>query len=84
MPINSEMFEMWANKAWLEVSIVDALDRFDASRKKRCPECHGQVRAHRSGDDGMRAHFEHFIAHAGCSKSTAFAGTRYRHPKAIL
>jgi hypothetical protein len=83
MPINSEICEMWANKSWVEVSIEDALRRYDPDRRKRCPECHGQVRAHKSGDDGMKAHFEHFVAHKGCSKSVAFNGMQSRHPKAI-
>jgi hypothetical protein len=26
----------------------------------RCPECHGRVRAHGVGRDGMAAHFEHY------------------------
>ncbi|RVI86469.1 hypothetical protein CN190_14430 [Sinorhizobium meliloti] len=67
---------------WTTISIEDAL-RLDASRTKRCVECHGQVRAHGSGQNGMRAHFEHFRRHEGCSKSDAFSGARSRHPKAL-
>lgn len=74
--------ELWANKQWVEITIEDAL-RMDESRKKRCVECHGQVRAHSASEDGMRAHFEHLRAHPGCSRGHVYDGTSTRHPKAL-
>ncbi len=71
--------QMIAFGRWETISLDDALNRFDGSRMKRCPECHGQVRAHRPGTNGMRAHFEHFEAHSGCSLSPIFSGTRTPH-----
>jgi hypothetical protein len=64
---------------------VDAALGINSERVKRCPECHGRVRAHKASVDGMRAHFEHFEAHAGCSRSRSvpFIGISTIHPKAI-
>ncbi|MEI5677361.1 MULTISPECIES: hypothetical protein [unclassified Mesorhizobium] len=83
MAINSEICEVKARGEWVAVSIEDALRMLHPDRTKRCPECHGAVRAHSHSKDGMRAHFEHLIAHKGCSKSTAFDGQPSTHPKAI-
>jgi hypothetical protein len=50
----------------------------------RCPECHGRVQPHREYSDGARAHFEHRMAHAGCStKPRTFNGARTVHPEAL-
>lgn len=68
---------------WVRISIQDALE-MDSVQLKRCPECHGRVRAHKDGKDGPpQAHFEHFDAHAGCSKSVKFKGVKSAHPKAV-
>ena len=77
------MCDMWANKEWVSTPIEDALSKYDATRTKRCPECHGQVRAHKAGENGMRPHFEHYDRHTGCSLGDAFLGTPSMHPKAL-
>lgn len=50
---------------WTSVTLEDAL-RLDKDRVKRCPDCHGRVRAHGTGRNGEQAHFEHFEANPGC------------------
>ena len=76
--------EVKVGKDWVVITIDKALE-LHPDRIKRCPECHGKVRAHKTSVDGMRAHFEHFDAHAGCSRSRGvrFSGRSTRHPKAI-
>jgi hypothetical protein len=69
---------------WTSITIDEALGAY-ADYLKRCPECHGRVRAHRRAKNGMRAHFEHHRAHAGCSLSRGvpFSGHHSIHPEAI-
>ncbi len=66
---------------WKAVSIEQALKL--EGRVKRCPECHGEVRAHNASASGMAAHFEHYVGHAGCSLGNSFDGTKRPHPKPI-
>lgn len=68
---------------WVAVTIEDAL-RLDRDRLKRCSECHGRVRAHARGQDGMRPHFEHFERHSGCSKGDCFSGEKSYHRKRMI
>jgi len=68
---------------WERISLADAL-RLDQSRIKRCPECRGQVRAHKHANNGMRAHFEHFIAHLGCPLTEGHSGPTIPHPRIVL
>jgi hypothetical protein len=79
----SDECEMLVRGEWIRISLDDALSKYDASRTKRCVECHGQVRAHREGSDGMRAHFEHFERHDGCSLGVSFSGIRSMHRKPL-
>jgi len=76
--------EVKVGKDWVIVPIDKALG-LHPDRIKRCPECHGRVRAHKTSVDGMRAHFEYFVAHTGCSRSRSvpFSGESTPHPKAI-
>lgn len=68
---------------WTVVAIDDALQSY-RDELKRCPECHGRVRAHKAGTTDQRAHFEHMNANPGCStKPSTFNGHRARHPHAI-
>jgi hypothetical protein len=68
---------------WITRTIDEAL-RLHRDRELRCSECHGRVRAHHQAQDGsMKAHFEHFQRHEGCSRSWCFGGTRFVHPKAL-
>ena len=48
----------------------------------RCVECNGRVRAHNEANNGMRAHFEHRVAHPGCSLGSKFNGKKTPHPDA--
>lgn len=75
--------EVRVRGAWVRVSLDDALNRLDASRPKRCIQCHGEVRAHAEGRDGMAAHFEHRHRHKGCSFGDCFDGAVRPHPKAL-
>ena len=79
----AEACEMRVRGQWVTIPLDDALDKYDASREKRCIECHGAVRAHREGDNGMRAHFEHLDKHEGCSRGNYFNGTKMPHRKAL-
>jgi hypothetical protein len=60
----------------------DALGR-DSGTLKRCVDCDGRVRAHKQANNGMRAHFEHIHAHAGCSLGACFNGDRTPHPQSL-
>ncbi len=74
--------ELWANKVWTPVDVASVLTKY-TGRKLRCRECHGAVRAHSAGKDGMRPHFEHLVGHSGCSLGHYFDGTQTRHHKAL-
>jgi len=69
---------------WVPITIDEAL-KLPRDHLKRCSECHGRVRAHRASINGMRAHFEHRVAHAGCprSRGVPFSGQHSLHPEAI-
>lgn len=79
----ADVCEVQVRGAWVPVPLEQALNQLDASRLKRCIECHGRVRAHRQGDNGMRAHFEHVERHEGCSLGPVFNGQKTPHPKAL-
>jgi hypothetical protein len=65
---------------WEPISIEEALG-LDRTETKRCPECHGEMRAHRAGNTASSpAHFEHRESHDGCSHSMAFDGKARIHP----
>ena len=75
--------EMKTRDGWSYLTIDQALE-LNPELPKRCPECHGAVRAHRQSNNGMRAHFEHLEAHSGCSlKPRTFSGKRSMHPDAF-
>jgi hypothetical protein len=74
--------EIQQGGVWVLIGIAQAFD-LPHDTKKRCPECHGQLRAHRAGKDGPRAHFEHRMTHSGCQFSHHFEGVRSKHPAAI-
>lgn len=77
--VKAVICEVWRGNGWQEIGIADALSiRWDSFM--RCCECHGRVRAHREANNGMRAHFEHRVAHDGCSLSTKFSGAQSPHP----
>ena len=78
----AEVCEVKIRGKWEQIALDDAL-RLDSGRVKRCPECHGQVRAHKPGKDGMVAHFEHFERHPGCYLGDCFDGRRRPHRKAL-
>jgi hypothetical protein len=68
---------------WERISVEEALG-FDRSEKKRCPECHGRVRLHRTGNvKSSPAHFEHLKRHGGCSHSMEYDGVSRPHPDAL-
>ena len=67
---------------WVEIALSEAL-RLHPSREKRCPECNGQVRAHKAAENGMRAHFEHYEANPGCSLGPIFSGAPSPHRKPL-
>jgi hypothetical protein len=58
--------EVLVRKEWVRVSLEEALSKLDKDRLKRCPACHGKVRAHRTGRNDAAAHFEHDEANPGC------------------
>ncbi|BAR47055.1 hypothetical protein Maq22A_c27745 [Methylobacterium aquaticum] len=84
MAEDADTCELWANRVWTSIDLSRALT-MPSGRRMRCRECHGAVRAHKVGRDGMRAHFEHLIGHPGCSIGHYFRdGTpQTRHPKAL-
>lgn len=82
MTIHSKVCEVKVEDQW-EKRTIDEVLRNDSSPHKRCPECHGQVGAHRLSNNGMPAHFEHRLAHKGCRLSVASDGTVWPHPNAL-
>ncbi|WP_010140445.1 hypothetical protein [Oceanicola sp. S124] len=67
-----------------ELRSIDEILGMDPRPTLRCPQCHGQFRAHKAGTTGQRAHFEHRKGHAGCPlKPGTFNGTPSRHPEAL-
>jgi hypothetical protein len=66
--------EVLVRKQWTRVSLEEALNRLDKDRLKRCPACHGKVRAHRTGSNNAAAHFEHDEANPGCMWSHSYDG----------
>ena len=50
----------------------------------RCHECHGRVVAMKDYSTGAKAHFEHQVAHKGCStKERTYCGIQSFHPHAL-
>ena len=74
--------ELRVREGWQPITLDEAL-RLHPTRIKRCPVCHGKVRAHQAGDNGMVAHFEHFEVHAGCYLASDFDGNPRPHRKAL-
>jgi hypothetical protein len=74
--------EIFMRGDWTKIDLEQAL-RLDASRTKRCIGCHGEVKAHKPGKDGQRAHFEHKHRHKGCQFGDCFDGEMSPHPKAL-
>ena len=71
--------EAWLDNNW-QVEMIDDVLAMDPRPLLRCADCHGRVRAHHQANNGMRAHFEHFEKHEGCSLKSTFKGSRSRHP----
>jgi len=69
-------------KGLREVITLEQALRLDKDRIKRCPECHGRVRAHGVGKSGT-AHFEHFENNPGCSLGYNFDGIKRRHRRRL-
>ena len=80
--VKAVICDVWRGNRWEEIDIDEALS-IRSQYLMRCCECHGRVRAHREANNGMRAHFEHRLAHNGCRRSTKFSGTRSPHPDAL-
>lgn len=57
--------EVRVRGVWTRISLEDAL-RLDKDRIKRCPACHGRVRANATGRNSRVAHFAHYEANSGC------------------
>lgn len=75
--------ELWGPRGWRTVSVTHALTR--PERIVRCPECHGAVRLHMAGPNGVpRAHAEHRVGHPGCTLGHYFKGIRSPHPFPVV
>lgn len=75
--------DTWNSGGWRRVSVQAVLVRAEAV--VRCMECHGSIRLHRAGPNGVpRAHAEHLVGHTGCSLGHYFDGTRSMHPTPVL
>jgi hypothetical protein len=74
--------ELRVREGWQPITLEEAL-ALHPSRIKRCPICHGQVRAHQAAHNGMMAHFEHVELHPGCYLGSDFDGNPRPHRKAL-
>lgn len=80
---NEYQCDIWGAKGWRTVTAQYALTR--KGTLLRCVECHGAVRIHSEGPNGIpRAHAEHRQGHPGCSLGHYFDGTRTPHPFPVL
>ena len=81
-PHTNDYCEVWGRTGWRKVSVASALAR--PSALTRCIECHGAVRLHVEGPQGVpRAHAEHREGHPGCSLGHYFSGVRSPHPSSV-
>lgn len=78
----STVGEIRLDGEWRPVDVDEVL-AMAPRQQLRCIECRGAVRAHREGTTGQRAHFEHRVAHRGCSRGSTFSGTGSAHPAAL-
>jgi hypothetical protein len=82
MTNEQDICEVRTEQGWAKLHVAIALD-MPFKPALRCPECHGPVRAHKRGTNGMRAHFEHLTLHEGCSLGSNFDGRKRPHPDAL-
>jgi hypothetical protein len=80
--VRDDTCEVRIRREWTRVTIDDAL-RLDADKVMGCPACHGRVKAFHASTNGMRAHFEHYVAHPGCPKGDSFSGASSPHPEPL-
>jgi hypothetical protein len=80
--VRDDSCEVRIRREWTCVTIDDAL-RLDANKVMRCPACHGRVKAFHASTNGMRAHFEHYVAHPGCPRGDLFSGASSPHPEPL-
>jgi hypothetical protein len=69
--------EVKIRRRWNTISIVKALSNRDDTY--RCTECRCEVRPHKRGCDGRKAHFEHCERYLYCSLSDHSKGKPSRH-----
>jgi hypothetical protein len=65
---------------WQPITLEEALG-LHPDRIKRCPVCHGRVRA-RQAENGVGALVEHYITDPGCYLVEAFDGNPRPHRRA--
>lgn len=83
MPVKADDCELWANKAWVRITVAQGEVYRD--RKLRCLECHGAVRFHAATKpDSPPPHYEHLRSNPGCTRCQAYDGrTPARHLSAL-
>jgi hypothetical protein len=67
---------------WWQPTTLDEALELNPDRLMRCPVCHGRVRA-RHAENGVAAHFEHYIADPGCYLVDGFDGNPRPHRRAL-
>jgi len=67
----SDVCGTWDGQTWNTVGIDEALEirRRGNWAGGRCVDCHEQVRPHKLGTSGQRAHFEHMNRNPRCSRA---------------
>ena len=77
-----QICEIRDGSEWKQIDIQEGLAL--KGEDMRCHECHGRVVPMKQYSTGAKAHFEHVVAHKGCStKERTFSGTRSMHPHAL-
>jgi hypothetical protein len=66
---------------WQPITLDEAL-QLNQDRVKRCPVCHGRVRA-RQTEEGASARFEHYVLDTGCYLIEGFDGNPRPHRRAL-
>lgn len=80
--VKSTKCDVYRGGTWEPIDIEEALS-IRGEYDMRCPACHGRVQAHKQATNGMRAHFEHLVAHKGCGLFAKFSAKVSLHPEAL-
>lgn len=82
--IQNDECEIEVHGKWTLISIDEGV-RLGPDVLKRCPACHGRMRAHKKSETGAKAHFEHiFLGGTACPRmGIYFTGPASMHSEPL-